>query len=324
MPSLKLCLESRNSPSDVAFDDLDRDLIDRSTLIWIDLDRSERASLDQCAALFDLHPLAVESALLDKQRAQISVYDEMLFLECYGLQAIDSSIHVNVNEIGIFVGERFVITVRAGNVPAIDHIGDRWHADGRRKPRHPSASLLLYTLLDELVDGYFPVIDEFGEHAEDLEDRLMKEDADEPLQEIQLLRKELFGLRRVIGPQREVFNTLVRRDVPVIDEEIVVYLADVQDHFLRVLDWLDSYHDLMTTLFEVQLGLQSQRLDRVVRKLTASSIMLMVASLIAGIYGMNFRHMPELHWVFGYPLALLAMAVSASALFLFFRHRQWF
>ena len=324
MPKLQLCLEASGSHLDVAFDDLNRDLIDRSTLIWLDLDRSERAALDRCATLFDLHPLAVESALLEDQRAQISIYDEMLFLECYGMRAVDDAVHVKISEIGIFVGERFVITVRSGNVPAIDRTCDRWHPERRRKPRHPSSSLLLYSLLDDLVDDYFPIIDSLGERVEDLEDRLMNEDASQPLQEIQRLRKELYSLRRVIGPQREVLNTLVRRDVPVIDQEIVVYLADVQDHLLRTLEWLDSYHDLMTTLFEVQLGLQSQRLDQVVRKLTAWSIMLMVASLIAGIYGMNFAHMPELHWLFGYPLALIAMLVSTLVLFLFFRGRQWF
>ncbi len=324
MPTIQLYLNADGSSSDLSFDDVTPDLIERSSLIWIDLDRSERDDLDRCATLFGLHSLAVESALLDKERAQISVYDEMLFLEFYGLRAIDGPTHIELNEIGMFVGEAFVITVRSDNVPAIDHIGDRWHAGGHRKLQHPSASLLLYTLLDELVDDYFPVVDAFGEHVEDLEDRLMNERADHPLREIQLLRKQLFTFRRAIGPQREVLNTLVRRDVPVIDEDIVVYIADVQDHLLRVLDWLDAYRDLMTTLFEVQLGLQSQRLDQVVRKLTASSIMLMVASLIASIYGMNFDHMPELHWMFGYPLALLMMLGSSSMVFLFFRKRQWF
>ncbi len=141
--------------------------------------------------------------------------------------------------------------------------------------------------------------------------------------EIHRLRKQLFYFRRVIGPQREVLGTLLRRDVPVIDQDTIVYIADVQDHLLRVLDWLDSFRDMLTTLFEVQIGLQSQRLDDVVRKLTASSIMLMVASLIAGIYGMNFDYMPELHWRFGYPMVLMMMFIATSSLFLIFRKRRW-
>ena len=324
MATIKLCLGSDSSTLDPTFDDVTPELIESSSLIWIDLDRSEREAMDRCAMLFRLHPLAVESALLSEERAQISVYDELLFLEFYGLRSTDGPSHVDLNEIGIFVGETFVITVRSSDLPAIDHIGDRWQPGGHRKLQHPSASLLLYTLLDELVDDYFPVVDAFGEHVEDLEDRLMNDRVEQPLHEIQSLRKQLFMFRRAIGPQREVLNTLVRRDVPIIDEDIVVYIADVQDHLLRVLDWLDAYRDLMTTLFEVQLGLQSQRLDLIVRKLTASSIILMAANLIAAIYGMNFDHMPELHWTLGYPLALFLMLGSGVILFLFFQKRDWF
>lgn len=265
----------------------------------------------------------MESVLLDEERAQITIYDDMLFLEFYGLRLIDGPILVELNEISIFVGERFLITVRSDTLPAIDHICERWQ-NQHRKVQHPTASLLLYTLLDQIVDDYFPVVDAIGEQIETLEDRLMDERTKQPLQEIHRLRKQLFHFRRVIGPQREVLNTLVRRDVPVLDEDIPVYIADVQDHLLRVLDWLDSFRDVLTTLFEVQIGMQSQRLDQIVRKLTASSIMLMVASLIAGIYGMNFDHMPELHWLLGYPFALSIMTAASATLFIVFRKQGWF
>lgn len=323
MPTIQLHLDANGTSSDVAFDDLTADGIERSTLIWIDLDRSERDGLNRCATLFGLHALAVESAILDKERAQISVYDDMLFLEFYGLRSIDGTAEVELNEISIFVGETFIITVRGDMLPAVDHICERWQ-NGHRKVHHPSASLLLYTLLDEIVDDYFPVVDAIGEQIEALEDRLMDERAEQPLREIHRLRKQLFHFRRVISPQREVLNTLVRRDVPVLDEDIVIYIADVQDHLLRVLDWLDTFRDMLTTLLEVQIGVQSQRLDQIVRKLTASSIMLMVASLIAGIYGMNFDHMPELHWTLGYPMALSMMLVATVTLYVVFRKRHWF
>lgn len=322
MPTIQLLMDANGTSSDVSFDDLTPALIERSSLIWIDLDRSEREGLDRCAKFFGLHDLAVESAVLDNERAQITVYDDMLFLEFYGIRSIDGPARVELNEISIFVGETFVITVRRDRLPAVEHICERWQ-DAHRQVRHPSVSLLLYTLLDDIVDDYFPVVDAIGEEIEALEDRLMDERVKQPLRDIHRLRKQLFHFRRVIGPQREVLNTLVRRDVPVIDEDFVVYIADVQDHLLRVLDWIDSFRDMLTTLFDVQLGLQSQRLDRIVRKLTASSIMLMVASLIAGIYGMNFDHMPELRWTFGYPLALLLMSISTVILFMIFRKRQW-
>lgn len=322
MPTVQLYVDADGSSSEMDFGDVTPTLVERSSLIWVDLDREERDGLDRCAELFGLHDLAVESALLDQERAQVSVYDDVLFLEFYGLRSIDGPSRIELNQISIFMGEAFVITVRSNTLPAVDHVCDRWQ-NKHRKVQHPSSSLLLYTLLDEIVDDYFPVVDEIGEQIEALEDRLMDERAEQPLREIHRLRKQLFHFRRVIGPQREVLNALVRRDVPVLDEDSLVYIADVQDHLLRVLDWLDSFRDMLTTLFEVQLGLQSQQLDQIVRKLTASSIMLMVASLIAGIYGMNFDHMPELHWRFGYPMALLVMLGSTATLYLIFRKREW-
>lgn len=324
MPTVKLRFDAQGASSDVSFDELASSTLDRSTLIWIDrADRADRAGLEHCARLFRLHELAVESALVDEERAQITIYDDMLFLEFYGLRLIDGPIHVDLNEISIFVGEWFLITVRSDTLPGIDHICERWQ-NQHRKVQHPTASLLLYTLLDQIVDDYFPVVDAIGEQIETLEDRLMDERTKQPPQEIHRLRKQLFQFRRMIGPQREVLNTLVRRDVPVLDEDILVYIADVQDHLLRVLDWLDSFRDMLTTLFEVQIGMQSQRLDQIVRKLAASSIMLMVASLIAGIYGMNFDHMPELHWLLGYPFALSIMTVASVTLFIVFPKQGWF
>lgn len=127
----------------------------------------------------------------------------------------------------------------------------------------------------------------------------------------------------MLAPQREILNKLVRRDVPLIDDQVIIYMSDVYDHMLRVLDWLDSYRDMLTTLFDVQLAIQSHRLDRVIRTLTSSSIMLMVATLIAGIYGMNFVHMPELEWTIGYPLAILMMICASGGLYVAFKRRGW-
>jgi magnesium transporter len=183
--------------------------------------------------------------------------------------------------------------------------------------------MLLYALLDEIVDSYFPMVDALGDRIEELEERLLEETLNRPQLEIHQVRKELLRLRQVLAPQREVLNKLVRRDVPLIDDQVIIYMSDVYDHMLRVLDWLDSYRDMLTTLFDVQLAIQSHRLDRVIRTLTSSSIMLMVATLIAGIYGMNFVHMPELEWTIGYPLALLMMMVSSVGLYFMFKRRGW-
>lgn len=307
----------------MSIDELTPPLLAHPALIWIDIDRADPAGLERCAERFDLHDLAAERALLDKERAQINIYDDMLFLDFYGLRLIDGPVHVELNEISTFVGEQFIITVRSDMLPAIDHIRERWQSQ-HRKMQHPTVSLLLYTLLDQIVGDYFPMVDAIGEQIETLEDRLMEERAEQPLQEIHWIRKQLFHFRRVIGPQREVLNALVRRDMPMLDEDILVCIADVRDHLLRVLDWLDSFRDMLTTLFKVQTGMESQRVDQIVRELPASPIMLTVASLIAGIYGMNFDHMPELHWLLGYPFALSMMTAASVPLFIVLRKQEWF
>jgi len=165
--------------SDVSFEELTPATLDCSVLVWIDLDHADRAGLERCARLFGLHDLGVKSALLDKERARITVYDDMLFLEFYGLRLIDGPVPVELNEISIFVRERFVITVRSDMLPAIDHICERWQ-DQHRKVQHPTASLLLYMLLDQIVDDYFPMVDAIGEQIKTLEGRLMDERAKQP------------------------------------------------------------------------------------------------------------------------------------------------
>lgn len=318
--TIQLSFDSNGVRVKCEFGDLHSLLATKPSLVWIDLDISERETLHELAKALGLHPLAVDSALLEHERPQVTVYDDLLFVEFYGPRDNDPS--TQLDEISIFVGPNFLITVRDDDSPGIGSVSTRWIDEGHA-PRDISSGMLLYALLDELVDSYFPMVDALGDEIEDLEDALLNERVERPQLEIHEARKELMRLRRVLAPQREVLAKLVRRDVPMIDDQVLIYMADVYDHMLRVLDWIDSYRDMLTTLFDVQLAMQSHRLDRVIRTLTSSSIMLMVATLIAGIYGMNFTHMPELEWQLGYPLALLMMVCTSGTLYLVFKRRGW-
>lgn len=320
MATIQLCFDGQGSRTTCDFADLHDVMASHPSLIWIDLDITEKETLHRLGKELDLHQLAVDSALLENERPQVTVYDQMIFVEFYGLGR--HATWPALDEISIFVGENFVITVRSEDSPRIDSVYERWIDEGHRS-RDISSGMLLYALLDEIIDGYFPAVDAIGDRIEELEERLMEETLERPQIAIHELRKELMHIRRILAPQREVLNQLVRRDVPVIDERVIIYMSDVYDHMLRVLDWLDAYRDMLTTLFDVQLAMQSHRLDRVIRTLTSSSIMLMVATLIAGVYGMNFTHMPELEWRIGYPLALLMMVFSSGGLYFLFKRREW-
>ena len=180
-----------------------------------------------------------------------------------------------------------------------------------------------YSLLDALVDEYFPVLDDIAERAEDLEEAIIL--AGQPILQAEILRirRELLMIRRVAGPERDVMNVLVRRDPPLFGSKEIVYFQDVYDHLLRVTDSVDIYRDMLSSVLDANLSMVSYTLNVVVKRLTSSSIILMSISIVAGIYGMNFVFMPELDWRWGYPFALGLMVLIAAAEVAIFRRIDW-
>jgi len=246
------------------------------------------------------------------------------------------------HEIHAFWGGNYLVTVHQGPIPEIDHAISRWRVDAKRLPqprvqqglrlpfRRTSARERLssgvpfqvYALLDAIVDGYFPVLDALAERIDEIEDRVF--DADNSLvREIFAMRRELIEARRVLAPSRDVLNELLRRNVPVFPLALEPYLSDVFDHTLRAIDALDLQRDLLASAMDTYLSAASNRLNQTMRTMTALTVGLMLPTLIAGIYGMNFDEIPELHWGYGYPIALILMVISAGALFAVFKRVGW-
>ena len=184
---------------------------------------------------------------------------------------------------------------------------------------------LLYTLLDAAVDSYFPLLDGISERLDAIEDRVLEGEADrEGLAEILHLKRRLLELRRVLAPMRDVANVLLRRDLEIVDASSVPYYQDLYDHLVRVLDQVDIYRDLLAAVLDARLTVASNSLNAIMKRLTAFTVVLMVPTLIAGIYGMNFDLMPELRWPLGYPLALVVMATAVVISVTYFRRKGWF
>jgi magnesium transporter len=185
---------------------------------------------------------------------------------------------------------------------------------------------LLYSLLDTLVDEYFPVADGLVERAETLDERIFAGGGRDAhfTYDLLALKRRLLDFRRLVTPERDVLNVLTNRESLVFNERTLVYFRDVYDHLARLADTLDLYRDQLAGTMDANLSLASNDLNRVMRTLTACSIMLMSGALISGIYGMNFDFMPELHWQFGYPLALGLIALVSLALWRYFKHLKWF
>jgi magnesium transporter len=316
---------------------------DDAVHVWLDLLHPSAEEMDRIAERLHLHPLAVEDALTGHQRPKIEEYDGFFFLVFYALTQgsarpdsadgatptagasalVDGDGSVKTQELRVFVGKRYLITVHDDQIPALDEAEQRWKRNAQQAEW--GSGILLYSLLDSIVDQYFPILDALVERAEDLDERIFASRRRERsfTYELLALKRTFLELRRVISPERDVLNVLTNRDSPVFNEHTLVYFRDVYDHIARVSDTLDLYRDQLTSTMDASLAIASNDLNVVMRTLTSVTIILMSASLIAGIYGMNFVNIPELHWGFGYFYALALMAAVSLALWYYFRRVHW-
>jgi magnesium transporter len=223
--------------------------------------------------------------------------------------------------LNLFIGSNYLVTVHTAPVQQLADTLTRWQAPN--SPLDRDVGALIYALLDAVVDDYFPLMDQLAERVEDLEAQMFAHYEEGTLQAIFQLKKELLQMRRVVAPERDVLNVMLRRDIAVFDQKDVTYLQDVYDHVVRVTDAIDTYRDLLASALDTFLSVQSNRLNQVVKALTVTSIILMSVTLVAGIYGMNFDYMPELHWRYGYAWALGLMVVIAGAVLAVFRRMKW-
>jgi magnesium transporter len=292
-------------------------------LIWIDVVQPTEDDLKQIRQEFAFHPLAIEDVVRQHQLPKVDLYDDYILIIFYGLrEGATTSFRFPLAQVGIFVGSNYVVTFHNEHIPALDETSDRLCRNAEQLGTHGIA-LLLYSILDAVVDSYFPVLDDISDQLEALEERIFgKFDADTQ-KEIFRIRKQLLALRKFIAPERDVLNVLLRRDMPIFEESMFAYFQDIYDHILRVTDAIDTFRDVISSLLDFYLAAASNRLNQVVKTLTASSIILMAMTLIAGIYGMNFVHMPELRWEFGYAWALGLMALVGTSLLALFRRIGW-
>ena len=305
--------------------DFDPETIDQTlslpdSLLWVDVDRPTEGDMALLGREFGFHELALEDCLQPHQRPKIEQYGSYFFLIAYGVSVRD--LNVTGHEMGIFVGHNYLVTVRKDPPFDLADVVKRWDADTGLAEE--GGGFLLYILLDQIVDGYFDVLDVMQEEGEQVEDRIFGQTADAQTQsQIFELKKELLKFRRAVAPLRDVLDVLQRRTVEVVTPKLEPYYRDVYDHVLRATDFVDSARDLLSSALEANLSVISNRLNEVMKQLTAWAAIILIPTLIAGVYGMNFDHMPELHWRFGYAYALGLMAVCGYLLYRMFKRRDW-
>ena len=286
-------------------------------LVWVDVIEPDDDDLACIQEEFELHPLAIEDASKHGQRPKIEQYPTHAFVVAYSEERA---------EVDLFVGPNWLVMVRErshdGRYCSVDNMKRRFE----RTRDGTGVGFLLYTILDEIVDGYFDALDESEDVLEALEERIFAdEQRDESSIQAEMfkIRRDLMLFRRLVVPLRDVLQVLLRREVPWIDDRTVLHVQDVYDHLLRTVDQLDSQRELLGNAVDAHLALMSNRMNSVMKRMTSWGAILLGSTLIAGIYGMNFEHMPELDWYLGYPLALGMMVILTAILHWYFSRKDW-
>lgn len=288
--------------------------------LWIGLYEPTSEEFEALVRRFHLHPLAVEDALAAHQMPKIEVYGGELFIVARTAQKADDAIWYG--ETHVFVGPRYVITIRHGSARA--HTQLRAQLEASPLQLKHGADFILHGVLDFIVDAYVPIVDDIEDSVLEMEQRALDSFLSRAdIKRLFQLRRELLKFSRVLGPMEEVANKLQSLDLPCIDREVRPYFRDVADHVRRVSSRAASLRDILASVFEVSNLLEQQRQGVITRKLAAWAAILATPTAVAGIYGMNFEHMPELRWTYGYPAVMGLIFAICVGLYITFKRTKW-
>jgi magnesium transporter len=299
--------------------------LDDGAWCWFDVVDPTVADLDTLQRELGLHPLAVEDARHRQQRPKVELFDDHAFVVLRPL-TVSASGEVAETELHAFVSATWIVTLRFAPVFDLGPVVHRWGAGGA--PVSGSTGFAMYVLVDEVADGYLSVVERLEDRADDLEDLVFGREAIQGEEQravqsqILRLRRDVIRLRRFAMPLRQALD-LVHEERWLVSGELLPYYRDVSEHLLRAVELADNVRDSLTTILEVRTAQSANQLNETTKKLTAWAGIVLVPTLIAGIYGMNFDHMPELDWSIGYPLALGLMAASALILYVVFKRKDW-
>jgi magnesium transporter len=298
------------------------------SVTWVDVRGiGHQPTFERLGQIFHLHPLALEDVVNVPQRPKSDLYPEQQVVVARMIQMPEDG-RVKAEQVALVFGKDFLLTVQEDpDSDVFDPVRDRIR-NARGSVRSLGADYLAYALLDAVVDGFFPVLEQLGERLEDLEETVM-DGRHTRSRDIHQIKRELLTVRRAIWPQRDVVNVLLREESPFIGKEARVYLRDTYDHTVQVMDMVETFREIASGLMDLYLSSVSNRMNEIMKVLTILSTIFLPITFIAGVYGMNFDtaaspyNMPELKWRYGYPCTLAAMALSVLGLLLYYRRRGW-
>jgi len=278
--------------------------------------------LAQLGNTLSLHPLVLEDIFNTDQRPKTEDYGEYIYIVLKALGNGNAEQEIKAEQISLILGRNFVISFLESDSGLFNAVKERVHKNPDRFGKM-GADYLAYALMDTVVDNYFAIFEKLGDRIDALQQSLVARPAQETLRALNTLKREMLFLRKSVWPLREVVSGLQRGDSPLIQKATGLYLRDLYDHIIHVIDTIETYRDMLSGMLDIYLSSLNIRLNEVMKVLTIIATIFMPLSFIVGVYGMNFHYMPELGWRWGYPLVLLLMLVIAGAMMVFFRRRKW-
>ena len=296
---------------------------DTPTITWINIDGLHQVDIiEKIGKNFDFHPLLLEDILNTEQRPKIEDFDTHIYLVLKMLYYDDKTNEINSEQVSIIFGKNYVISFQEKEGDVFNPIRERVRT-GKGRIRKMGADHLAYSLIDAIVDGYFIILEKLGENIEDVEEKMMANPTPETLHAIHRLKRKMISLRKSVWPLREVVNALERSDSLLIQDNTRIYLKDVYDHTIQVIDTVETFRDMLSGMLDVYLSSISNKMNEIMKVLTIIATIFIPLTFIAGVYGMNFENMPELKWQWGYPAIWSVMLFIGILMLAYFRKKKW-
>jgi magnesium transporter len=291
---------------------------------WINVNGvSQVTTLEKLGENFSIHPLVLEDILDIEQRPKIEDYETYIFIVLKALKlSDDQEFTVQSDQVSLILGPNYVISFHEGNGDLFAPVRERLH-QGKGRLRKLGADYLAYSLIDLIVDNYFVALEAFDDKVESLEDEVVIRPSPQTLREVHRFKNEMIILRKSLWPLREVIARLERRESPLISKNLTLYLKDVYDHTIIAIETVETYRDILSGMLDIYLSSTSNRLNEIMKVLTIIATIFMPLTFITGVFGMNFKHMPELEWRYGQAIFLAVMAVIALGMLWYFRKKRW-
>lgn len=307
----------------VSAEEITQALKDERTILWVDLIDIEDSDIDFLTSTFNLHPLTIEDFIMPNARPKLEKFKDYLFLVMFSLESLNANGQgtVKTTELDCCLGKNFLITFHECPVNSLNLCKDRIR---KQSPMiQHGADMLLYSILDSCVDSYMPVIGEFDDMVDVMTDELFKDPSNEVLKKIYQLKNQILHLRRTIGPQADVINLLGRGDYEFVAQSTFIYFRNIYDNLVRMNDVVGTSRDIIAGAMEAYVSIVSNRLNEIMKTLTVIATIMMPLTLIASIYGMNFKYMPEITSPFGYPAVMAVMIIISVIMLFYFKRKKW-